>query len=268
MLESYGTADREPTENENHFLQQRYAATVPTAISANAVEVRYNGTVAVSGVSLEVALGSSLAVLGPNGSGKSTLLGALAGVVPLASGTTNITGSSVALVQQSTVIDEHLPMTARDVVGLARYASLGLVRRFGSADHDLIDRALARLRIDQLASRQLHELSGGERQRVMIAQGLAQTADVLILDEPLAGLDATSREIVLAVLEDELKSGRSIVIATHDLDAAHRFDQALLLETRPVAIGSPTDVLTPTMVDQLYRRAPRNRDIQIGLPIA
>lgn len=222
------------------------------AISTNDLRAAYGELTAVSDVNIEVFDSCSLAVIGPNGSGKSTLLGVLAGTVPAAGGTATITGPTPALVLQATNVDRSLPITVRDTVALARYPSLGLFRRFGPADNEAIDSAMERLQIDDLANTQLHELSGGQRQRVLVAQGLAQQSDVLLLDEPVNGLDVTSRSIILELIDEEVAAGRSVVVTTHSLEEAQRCHQVLLLNTSPIAYGTPEDVLTDTHLQEAF----------------
>ena len=233
---------------------------VTPAITAENLEVRHGNTVALSGVDLRVQGGASLAVIGPNGSGKSTLLAALAGTVVPSAGSARVAGPAPALVLQATDVDKSLPITVRDTVSLARYPTVGLFRRFRPADRDLIDRALTRMAIEDLAPRQLHDLSGGQRQRVLVAQGLAQESDVLLLDEPVNGLDLVSRAVILDVIDEEIASGRTVVMTTHDLDDARRCQQVLLLDTTPVAIGTPAAVLT----EEHLRRAFSGQFIRIG----
>ena len=237
-----------------------YAEWVTRAITADNLEVRYGDTVALSGVDLTVPAGSSLAVIGPNGSGKSTLLAALAGTIEPSTGSTHLTDPPPALVLQTTDVDKSLPMTVCDTVSLARYPRLGLFGRFQPADRDAIDRSLARMGIEDLASRQLHDLSGGQRQRVLVAQGLAQESDVLLLDEPVNGLDLISRAVILDVIDEELASGRTVVMTTHNLDDARRCQQVLLLDTTPVAVGPPAAVLT----EEHLRRTFSGQFIRIG----
>lgn len=236
-----------------------YAGRVTPAIATDDLEVRYGDTLALSGVDLAVPAGSTLAVIGPNGSGKSTLLGALAGTVQPSAGSTRGSGSP-ALVLQSTDVDRSLPITVRDTVSLARYPTLGLFQRFGSVDRDAVDQALTRMAVENLARRRLHDLSGGQRQRVLIAQGLAQDADVLLLDEPVSGLDVTSRAIILNVIKEESAAGRTVVMTTHNLGDARRCSQVLLLDTIPIAVGPPNAVLT----EEHLRRAFRGQFIRVG----
>ncbi|MGF1599168.1 MAG: metal ABC transporter ATP-binding protein [Acidimicrobiales bacterium] len=233
---------------------------MPPAITTIGLDVRYGEIVALSDVDLVVPAGSSLAVIGPNGSGKSTLLGALAGTIELSAGRATVEGPAPALVLQSTDVDRSLPITVRDTVSLARYPSLGLFRRFQAADRDAIERSLRRLDVEDLAGRQFHDLSGGQRQRVLVAQGLAQDTRVLLLDEPVTGLDMVSRAVILDVIDEEVAAGRTIVMTTHNLDEARRCDQILLLDTSPIAVGSPAQVLT----DLNLRRAFGGRFIRIG----
>jgi manganese transport system ATP-binding protein len=230
------------------------------AIATHGLEVRYGDAVALSEVDLVVPAGSSLAVIGPNGSGKSTLLGALAGTIEPSSGRAAVEGSTPALVLQSTDVDRSLPITVRDTVSLARYPTLGLFRRFRTADRDAIDRALTRLAVHDLAGRQLHDLSGGQRQRVLVAQGLAQVSEVLLLDEPVTGLDVVSRAVILNVVDEEVAAGRTVVMTTHNLDDASRCDQVLLLDTSPIAVGPAAEVLT----EEHLHRAFGGRFIRVG----
>lgn len=217
---------------------------MPSPLLIRGLEVRYGDTVALTGVDLDLPAGTSLAVIGPNGSGKSTLLNAIAGINPVAAGTISYDGPAPALVLQSTEVDRSLPITVHDTVALARYPRLGLLRRFGSDDRAAVDDALRRLEIDDLAEKQLHDLSGGQRQRVLVAQGLAQRSDLLLLDEPVTGLDVTSRGLILDVIHDELAAERSVIATTHDLDDARICDQVLLVDKHAIAVGTPDEVLT------------------------
>ncbi|MBG01638.1 MAG: Mn2+/Zn2+ ABC transporter ATP-bidning protein [Acidimicrobiaceae bacterium] len=213
-------------------------------ISTTDLEVRYGNTVAVTDVNLSVPGSSLLSVIGPNGAGKSALLKAIAGTVEAHTGSVEVTGPSPSFVMQSTDVDSFLPISVRDVVSLSRYSNRGPFRRFRSDDHKAINEAIERLNLTHLAKKQLHEVSGGERQRTLVAQGLAQESDVLLLDEPINGLDIVSRDIILEMIADEVKRGRTVVITTHNLSDAARADQVLLLNNCPCCLGTPNDVLT------------------------
>ncbi|BAN03432.1 metal ABC transporter ATP-binding protein [Ilumatobacter coccineus] len=191
------------------------------------------------------------ALVGPNGSGKSTLLHAVAGLLP-ASGTITVHGrkprdarSDVAYVMQSQHASEHLLVTAHDVVTLGRAATRGAFARLRAADRAAIDRSMERLDVSDLAKRHLAEMSGGQRQRVFVAQGLCQEAGVLLLDEPVAGLDITSIQTIRRVIAEERDAGRTVVVATHDLADAAKADHVVLLDKRVIAAGPPADALSP-----------------------
>ena len=214
------------------------------ALTIRDLEVRYDDTVALTGIDLDLPPGTSLAVIGPNGSGKSTLLNAIAGIIPIATGTITNGGTVPALVLQSTAVDASLPITVRDTIGLGRYPSLGLLRRFRDDDREAVSDAMRRVQIEDLADQQLHNLSGGQRQRTLVAQGLAQQADLLMLDEPVTGLDVVSRGLILDVINEEVASDRSVIVTTHDLDDARLCDQVLLVDRHAIACGTPEEVLT------------------------
>ena len=216
----------------------------PLAIRTRGLEVRYDDQLALCHLDLDLPCGSSLAVIGANGSGKSTFLGVLAGTVDASAGTAELAGGRPAFVLQSTEVDRSMPITVEETVALGRYPTLGLFRRFGTADRAIVATALERMDITDLAHRQLHDLSGGQRQRVLVAQGLAQDADVLLLDEPVTGLDVVSRQIILDVIDEEVARDRAVIVTTHHLDEARRCDQVLILDSHAIAIGPPDEVLT------------------------
>jgi ABC-type Mn2+/Zn2+ transport system ATPase subunit len=199
------------------------------------------------------------AVVGPNGSGKSTLLHAIAGLLPPGKGSVLVSGRSpermrhdIAYVMQAQHASEHLLVTADEVVGLARAATLGPFRPMRRGDREAVTRATDRLEVTDLGRRHLAEMSGGQRQRVFVAQGLAQEADVLLLDEPLAGLDMVSARRIRAVIDDERVAGRFVLVATHELDDARRADFVVLLNGHVVAAGPPADALRPECLRAAY----------------
>jgi len=229
------------------------------AITTTDLQINFGHVVALASVSISVPAGASLAVVGSNGSGKSTLLGALAGLHKPALGSVQLFDTP-SLVLQATEVADDLPITVRDTVKLARYPSVGLFRRFGATDNHEVDRALEQMHVANLADKALHHLSGGQRQRVLMAQGLAQRSRVLLLDEPMTGLDVTSRQVVLDVIAEETDAGHVVVTTTHSLADATECDLVLLLDTTAVAFGSPAEVLTETHL----RRTFGHRVIQVG----
>ena len=234
--------------------------TCTTSIATTELEVRYGKTVAVSDVNLNIPSGSLLSVIGPNGAGKSALLKALAGAVEIHSGEIEITGPPPSFVMQSTDVDPSLPISVKDVVSLARYSNRGPFKRFRKEDRDAVDSAMERLDLKDLAKRQLHELSGGQRQRVLVAQGLAQESNVLLLDEPINGLDLISRDIILEMITQEVDEGRTVVLTTHNLSDAGRADQVLLLNNCPCCLGTPDEVLT----EPNLRKAFGENEMRVG----
>lgn len=207
----------------------------------------------------ELPTAAVTSLVGPNGAGKSSLLNAIVGLLPVRSGTLTVLGGEpdamrrrVAYVMQSAKVDEQLPITVREAVAMGRFADRGAFGRLRSSDRDAVDTAMERLEIADLARRHLHELSGGQRQRVFVAQGLAQQGDVLLLDEPVTGLDVVSRQRILDVVDEERAAGRTIVMTTHDLAEASGTDHVLLLAGRIVAAGSPAHVLTADHLADAY----------------
>lgn len=231
----------------------------PPAVVAVGVTLAHGRHVALAGVDVALPAGRVTALIGPNGSGKSTLLDAVAGLLPLMAGRLEVLGDApgaqrrrVAYVLQSTEVGPHLPVTVRETVRMGRYAVRGVAGRLGADDRRLVEEAMDRLGVADLAGRQLAELSGGQRQRVLVAQGLAQDGDLLLLDEPVTGLDVVSRQQILGVIAAERDAGRTVVVTTHDLDEAAAADHVVLLAGRVVAAGPPGEVLVPEVLRQAY----------------
>jgi ABC-type Mn2+/Zn2+ transport system ATPase subunit len=216
------------------------------------LHVQHGARVALTGVTLDVEAGTTVAVIGANGSGKSTLLRAIAGLQAPSGGSIDTGDLDVSLVLQTTTVDGSLPITVRETVRLARAAERGPWRPLRGEDHAIVAHAMERLQVTDLADRPLHELSGGQRQRVLVAQGLAQRAPILLLDEPVTGLDMVSKEAILRVIAEEAAMGRIVCTSTHDLDEARRCDRAVLLATHLVAEGPPDEVLTEANLHQAF----------------
>jgi ABC-type Mn2+/Zn2+ transport system ATPase subunit len=227
-----------------------------SAAVASDLVVAYGNRVALRDASFTVPRGVSVSLIGPNGSGKSTLLRALAGLVEPRTGTLDVPArgrrGAVAFVLQTTDVDRTLPVTVHETVTMARYAERGPFGRLRPGDRAAVDAALERMGVADLARHQLHELSGGQRQRVLVAQGLAQGAELLLLDEPVTGLDVMSRDAILDAIADERAAGRTVLVSTHDLDDARRADLVMLLANRVVAFGPPDEVLTDGPLSVAY----------------
>jgi manganese transport system ATP-binding protein len=235
--------------------------------SGCAVDIRdlyagYNSHVALEGVTFTIETGCLAGLVGPNGSGKSTLLKVMLGLHKPWSGEVLIFGHSehpthghVGYTPQTELVDWTFPVSVKDVVLMGRYGKLGLVRRPGRRDRELAAAALERVRLMDRAHRLIGELSGGEQRRALIARALAQEADLLLLDEPLAGLDATAQHDLLRLLEDLRTEGKTIFVATHDLSCvAADFDHAVLINRRVVAFGRPEDVFTEANLSSAFER--------------
>lgn len=231
----------------------------PVAVHARDLTLAYGDHVAVRGATFDLPRAAVTAIIGPNGSGKTTLLRALSGLEDPAGGTLEVFGGTVAAhrraiahVMQSTRVNDAVPLTVLEVVRMGRYPRRGMLSRFRAADHDAVTDAIDRMEIGDLAHRHLRELSGGQQQRVFVAQGLAQQADLLLLDEPITGLDLTSQERIERAVEQEIGEGRTVVLTTHDVATAARAGHVLLLATHLVAQGPPPEVLTEEHLGHAY----------------
>jgi iron complex transport system ATP-binding protein len=226
------------------------------AIEAIDVEYRYGAHIAVGPSSFTVPVGAITALIGPNGSGKSTILSGIAGLLDPTSGSIQVHQASsqkrIALVLQTTKVNEALPITVRETVTMGRYPGIPRYRPIGQADRSIVDSAMGRMAITDLQNRHIRDLSGGERQRVFVAQGLAQDHDILLLDEPLTGLDLGSAQAIDAVIHEEQAVGRTIVMSTHDLAEAQVADHVILMASRVVASGTPEEALAPPNLREAY----------------
>jgi manganese transport system ATP-binding protein len=229
------------------------------AVQGRGVVVTRGAHVALQASDFDVPAGRITAIIGPNGGGKSTLLHAIAGLLPLKEGTLNVLGRSpeqardeVSYVLQYTTVPAGTPITVAEAVAMGRFPSIGMLRRASADDRAKVTSAMERLNITDLARRQLTELSGGQRQRVYVAQGIAQDHKLLLLDEPLTGLDITSMQTIDSIIHDEPEHGCTVVLTTHDLDEARAADYVLLTAGRVVAYGPPAQVLTPANLTAAY----------------
>ncbi|CAL9369131.1 Fe(3+) dicitrate transport ATP-binding protein FecE [Streptomyces sp. enrichment culture] len=217
----------------------------------------YPGRLVLHELDAEIPALALTALVGPNGSGKSTLLGVLAGVIQPTSGKLHHAGDRPpAFVPQRGAVGDALPLTVRQTVEMGRWGDCGPWRRLTRQDRAIVDTAMERLGIMDLASRQLGELSGGQRQRTLIAQGLTQESDLLLLDEPTTGLDPEARERIAALLTELVTDGVTVVQATHDLEAARSADTCLLLrDGHLVGQGNPEQLLTATTLVRMWQPA-------------
>ncbi|MFH9471880.1 zinc ABC transporter ATP-binding protein AztA [Streptomyces clavifer] len=224
-------------------------------VGLEGVSAGYANRAVLEQLTLHIPAFTTTAVVGPNGSGKSTLLGVIAGVIRATAGEVeHRTAGRVAFVTQRSKAADVLPLTVRDAVAMGRWGRRGLWRRLSRRDWEVVEASMGRLGIASLAHRQLGELSGGQRQRALVAQGLAQEADLLLLDEPTTGLDATAQRLIADVLAEVTEEGVTVVQATHDLGVARSAGHLLLLqEGRLWGEGDPREVLTDDVIDAVWQ---------------
>jgi len=240
------------------FRPPQHDDTLPP-IQVENLSVRYNGDLALSDVTFRLERGQRVAVVGPNGAGKTSLLKVISGVMRPSAGSVRIYGHGpgghvcIAYLPQRSQVDWAFPVTVSEVVMMGRTRKLGYLRWPKRSDRDLIRWALQRVGMAELARRRFAELSGGQQQRVFLAQALAQEAELILLDEPLSGLDLPSQEVILDLLDALSASGVTVMITTHDLNVAvERFDQVILLNRRLIAYGPARQVLSRSALIKAY----------------
>lgn len=228
-------------------------------LSLQDVTVKYEQGVGLDQISFDLQGGENVAVVGPNGAGKSTLFKVIAGVIKHKSGQVKVSGVEpgghicISYVPQRSQVDWNFPVTVADVVMMGRIGKLGPFRIPQPRDWKQVRQALETVGLAALAKRQISELSGGQQQRMFIARGLVQEAELMLMDEPMRGLDVPSLESVLAALTKLREKGVTIMVAMHDLKmAAEHFDHIMLLNKRLIAFGSPEDVLEVEMLREAY----------------
>ncbi len=228
-------------------------------LEALGLSVSYQNGLALDDVTFRLNTGERVAVVGPNGAGKSTLFKVIAGVLSPTKGEVKVYGSGpgghicIAYLPQRSQVDWSFPVNVTDVVMMGRIGKLGLLRWPGRRDWKFVQRCLEDVGMGDLAKRQIGELSGGQQQRMFIARALAQEAELMLMDEPLTGLDIQSQESIFEIMEKLRQRGVTIMIATHDLDqAAGLFDRVMLLNRRLMGFGSPEQVFTPEQLRAAY----------------
>jgi len=221
-------------------------AAVHSPISADHLCVGYGKRPVVEGVTLDMKPGELLVLIGTNGSGKSTLLKTLAGHIKPVHGDLHLLGEHagqlprrVAYLPQHPVSSHTLPLCVRDMVAMGRYAHLGLVKHASPHDREIVEESMVRVGIEAQAALPIRDLSGGQQQRTHLAQVLARQAEVLLLDEPTAGLDLNGRKLVADLVAAERARGVTVVMATHELTDAEHATSVMLLAQRVVSVGPP-----------------------------
>lgn len=228
-------------------------------LSVENLTVHYNQTIALDTISFQLNRGEQIAVIGPNGAGKSTLLKAITGLIPRTTGSITIYGHEpgshicIAYVPQRSQVDWSFPVNVYDVVMMGRTRKIGLFKWPRRRDHDMVTRCLELVGITDMAHRQIGALSGGQQQRVFIARALAQEAQLMLMDEPLTGLDVTSQTDIFRLINDLRHQQVTVMVSIHDLNqAAEYFDRVILLHKKLLGIGTVQDVFTIDNLKHAY----------------
>lgn len=232
----------------------------PARLDFQNVAVAIGSRIVLQGIDFAVPHGARLAVVGPNGAGKSTLFKALVGLLPLASGHIFIHGQPlgshkdcVAYVPQREEVDLRFPVTVRDVVGMGRFGKLGWLRSPGAEDKRVVTDCLRQMDILNLADRSIQDLSGGQQQRAFLARALAQQPHILLMDEPFNGVDFSTQQTTLQLLEELQQQQVTVMVSTHDLNLAReRFDLVLMINRELVAFGMPDEVFTTENIRKAF----------------
>ena len=246
-LESDSVADREHARGH-------------ASVWLSGVTTGYDQRAALEDIDLAVEPGTLLAIVGPNGAGKSTLLKLIAGVLPAWHGRVEVLGGPpgrearrIAYVPQAELVDWAFPVTVGDVVMMGRYPALGPLRRPGGVDRAAVATALGQVGMADHIGVQIGRLSGGQRRRVFLARALAADPDLYLLDEPVTGVDTTTQEDLMDLLEAEARRGKTVIATTHDLAcAAQRFQKVATVNRRIVAHGPASLVLDPEVLAATY----------------
>jgi manganese/zinc/iron transport system ATP- binding protein len=230
------------------------------ALGLRQVSVAYDDKIALEGITLNIAAGEFVGVVGPNGAGKSTLLKAILGILPLRGGQIRIHGQPLAQARrrlaympQREVVDWSFPVVVEDVVLMGRQTRLGFGRHSSASDRAVVMQALSQMQMAQERRTPIGNLSGGQQQRVFLARALAQEGDVLLLDEPMTGVDAVTQDAILRLLQEYQRAGRTVVMTTHDLSLARaQCTRVLFINRVAVAYGVPAQTFTPAVLERTY----------------
>ena len=232
----------------------------PPALELHDLTVSYAKKPVLYGVDVQVPQGALVGIIGPNGAGKSTMIRAIMGLTPASSGWVQIFGESfeknrhrVGYVPQREQVDWDFPVNVMDVVLMGRYGRRGWLRRVTKEDKKIAEESLDKVGMLPFRNRQIANLSGGQQQRVFLARALAQQSDLYLMDEPFAGVDATTERAIVTLLQDLQSQGKTILVVHHDLTTAKEyFDHLLLLNMRLVSFGKTQDVFTVEQLQKTY----------------
>jgi manganese/zinc/iron transport system ATP- binding protein len=230
------------------------------ALHIEDLTVSYQSKPVLWDIDLDIPPGVMAAIVGPNGAGKSTLIKTVLGLIKPAAGHIYIYGKpynqqrrKVGYVPQRSSVDWDFPTTVLDVVMMGLYGNLGWFKRPAKVEREKALQALTQVGMESFVSRQISQLSGGQQQRVFLARALVQDADVYFMDEPMAGVDATTERAIISLLKDLRSAGKTVIIVHHDLQTvADYFDWMVLLNVRVIAQGAVKEVYTSENLRSAY----------------
>lgn len=239
-------------------IENEHPASAP--LSIHDMTVAYHRKPVIWDIDYTAPIGKLVAIVGPNGAGKSTLISAILDLVPKASGEVRIFGQPyrkqrdrVGYVPQRETVDWDFPVNALDVVTMGLYRKIGWCLPILHRHRQMAMEALDRVGMADYARRQIRQLSGGQQQRVFLARALVQDADLYLMDEPFAGVDASTERAIVAILRELRASGKTTLVVHHDLQTVTEyFDHVLLLNMRLVATGPTSEVFTRDNLRKTY----------------
>lgn len=229
-------------------------------IEVKGLSVSYGTKRVLTNIHMNITAGNTYGVIGPNGAGKSTLFKSILGLIDYNAGSIDVLGGDIrdvrkriAYVPQRDEVDWTFPATVIDIVLMGRYPFKKIFSRLNKEDHNIAHDALEKLGISNLANRQIGKLSGGQQQRVFIARALCQQADIFFLDEPFVGVDITTEEKIISILQKLADDGKSILVVHHDLSTVEKyFDKVILLNQRLIAYGDTKSTFTQENISKAY----------------
>ena len=241
-------------------MSEASAGDASTVLETHDLTVAYDKKPVLYGVDVSIAPGQLVGIMGPNGAGKSTLIKAIMGLLEPTSGWIRIFGQPntsqrkrMSYVPQRGEVDWDFPVTVMDLVLMGRYGHLGLFRRPGKRDREIAWQSLEKVNMIPYAGRQISNLSGGQQQRIFLARALAQEADLYLMDEPFAGVDAATESTIIKLLHELRSRGKTILVVHHDLPTARQyFDSLLLLNMRLIAYGAVDEVFREDLLQRAY----------------
>lgn len=230
------------------------------ALHVEDLTVSYDSKPALWDIDVDVPPGVMAAIVGPNGSGKTTFIKSVLGLVTPTAGHVRIFGQpysaqrrKVGYVPQRSSVDWDFPTTAIDVVTMGLYGRLGWLKRPGRAEREKAFKSLEQVKMQDFADRQISQLSGGQQQRVFLARALVQQADIYFLDEPMAGVDATTERAIIGILHKLREQGKTVIVVHHDLQTVKSyFDWMVILNVRAIAQGPVEEVYTADNLRRAY----------------